>query len=369
MKMTELRAENESLKQQLQLLSQQKEGGKDSAEITQLKDKNRALRKSVKDLKAETASLAGKVQRLENDHTAQEQEHQLLKAEFERIQQQYDQLSDEHRRTTAEVESLRTDQKALQEKAAQLPVIQAELDRLQQVESVSNEKTAQVVALQGELEQRSQLLEEVKTKIAEEQAEHQEQKGKLTSAMEVLGKKLQAELEAERQKSEAEIASLQTQKDNLSTQVTELTDKLKLVATYLEKQLNEKRKLTTQHDTSIKEFQSYKDKSEKQFNDLMALMQKMAVELDASRSAHPAEGAPLNIAKPDKPSNLVNTSVVDKTPRLRLEDLQDRLVELDQINANQAKELAALTARMKRIQHALATPIGRLFSQLAGLKD
>jgi chromosome segregation ATPase len=369
MKMTELLAENESLKQQLQLLSQQKEGGKDGAEITQLKDKNRALRKSVKDLKAETAILSGKVQTLENDNTSQEQEHQLLKAEFERIQQQYYDLSDVHIRTTAEVESLRTDQKALQEKTAQLPVIQAKLDRLQQVESICSEKTAQVVALQTELEQRSQLLEEVKTKISEEQAEHQDQKGKLISAMEMLGNKLQTELEAERQKSEAEIASLQTQKDNLSTKITELTDKLKLVATYLEKQLNEKRKLTTQHDTNIKEFQSYKDKSEKQINDLMALMQKMAAELDASRSAHPAEGAPLSIADPDKPSNLVNTSVVDKPPQLRLQDLEDRLVELDQINANQAKELAALTARMKRIHHALATPIGRLFSQLAGLQD
>ncbi len=368
MKMTELRAENESLKQQLQLLSQQNEGTSDSAETTQLKEKNRSLRKSVKDLKAENKLLSGKIQALETDKSSREQEHQLLKAELERIQQQFYELSDIHARTSTELDSLNVYQKALLKKTGELPILQAELERLRQVENICSEKTAQVVALQAELEQRNRLLEELRSQASTELAEHQGQVAKLSGEMETLRNQLLAELETQRQQSGAAIASLQSEKDSLTAKTIDLTEKLKLVATHLEKQLNEKKKIASQYDASVKEFQNFKEKSDKQIKDLMALMQKMAAELDASRAAHPAPDPQAGTATGDKPAGLVNASGVIKPPQLSLLDLQDRLVELDLLNASQARELAALSSRMKRIDHALATPFGRIFSELSGIK-
>jgi chromosome segregation ATPase len=369
MKMTELRAENESLKQQIQLLSQQKEGQTDTAAIVQLKEKNSSLRKSIKDLKAEKVSLSKKNQILEKDISSKEQEQQILKAEFERIQQQLSELSAVHASTIAEFEKLRVEQDALQEKASQLPVIQAELDRLQQVENTCNEKTAQVVELQAQLEQHSQLLEEVREKATQAAAEHQNQLAKVNNEAEIVRSGLQAELDAQRQQSEAQITSLQAEKDGLSTKTSELTSKLKLVATLLEKQLGEKRKITSQYEASVKENQTYKEKSEKQINDLMALLKKMAAELDVSRGAHPTQGEQPSAANADKPASLVNAPATEKPPQRQLQELHAHLTELDQINATQAHQLAVLSARMKRINHALSTPLGRLFSQLLNLKD
>lgn len=367
MKMTELRAENESLKQQIQLLSQQKEGGKDTDAIAQLKDKNRSLKKSIKDLKAEKVILSGQIQTLENDKSSQAQEHQTLKLEFDRIQQQLSELSDVHARTASEVESLRVDHETLLEKASQIPILQAELMRLQQVDNICSEKSAQVDALQADLEQRNQLLEEVRAKASQEQAEYQDQKMKLTSEMEMSRNKLLAELEAQREESGSQIGSLQAQKDGLSTKITELTEKLKLVATHLERQLREKQKITYQYETSSKEHQTYKEQSEKRINELMALLQKMAAELDASRAANPIHDTqPVKINE-DKPGSLANASKGEMGPQLQ--ELHAQLTELDKINASQAHELAALSARMKRINHALATPLGRLISPLLGLKE
>ncbi len=368
MKMTELRAENEALKQQLQLLSQPTEAVPDSAEISKLEEKNRSLKKSVKDLKAENKRLSGKIKTLEDTAVSREQEHQLLKAEFERIQQQFYELSDVHARATMQLDGLLVDQKALLKKTGELPVLQAELDRLRQVENNYNEKTSQVVSLQAELEQRSQLLEEMKSQASRELAGHQEQLSQVSGAMKLQRSKLMAEIEALRQQSGAAIASLQSERDGLSTKTADLIDKLKLVATHLEKQLNEKRKITSQYETSVKEFQLYKEKSEKQINELMALIQKMAAELDAARAAHPIPvEAQASAAATGQLASLDNPSAMNKSPRLQPEDLQNRLVELDQANADQARELAALSARIKRLDRALATPFGRVFSQLAGI--
>ncbi len=370
MKMTELRAENEALKQQLQLLSQPTEAVPDSAEISKLEEKNRSLKKSVKDLKAENKRLSGKIKTLEDTAVSREQEHQLLKAEFERIQQQFYELSDVHARATMQLDGLLVDQKALLKKTGELPVLQAELDRLRQVENNYNEKTSQVAALQAELEQRSQLLEKMKSQASSELAGHQEQLSQVTGEMQMQRNKLMAEIEALRQQSGAAIASLQSERDGLSTKTADLIDKLKLVATHLEKQLHEKRKITSQYDTSVKEFQLYKEKSEKQINELMALIQKMAAELDAARAAVPipavAQASPATSAMP---AGLDTASAMHSSPRLRPEDLQNRLVELDQVNADQARELAALSARIKRLDRALSTPLGRLFAQMAGINN
>ncbi len=369
MKMTELRAENESLKQQIQLLSQQKEGENDTAAITQLKEKNRSLRKSVKDLKSDNASLSAKIQALENDGTAQAQEQQLLKAEFERLQQQLSELSTAHEQITAEVTGLRSEQKALREKAAQLPVLLLEVERLRQVEHTCDEQTARVVSLQGELAQRNQLLEEINAKAAAQAAAYQDQVMKLTSEIETVRNRLSAELEDQRQQSAAQVHNLQTEKDGQSTKISDLTGKLRLVATGLEKQIGEKRKIASQYDTSVKELQAYKEKSEKQIQDLMALMQKMAAELDASRAGAPNKETHAGTAGGDKPGSLANASTADKQSQQRLQELHDHLAELDRINASQAGELVALRARTQRINHALATPFGRLISPLLGLKE
>ncbi len=369
MKMTELRAENESLKQQLQLLSQQKGDEKDTAAITQLKEKNRSLKKSVKDLKAEKVTLSGKIKTLESDKLAIEQEHQLLITDFDHIKQQLSELSDVHTQMTTEVESLRVAQQALQKQASQLPIMQAELNRLRQIENMLSEKTAQAVALQVDLEQNEQLLEDVQAKAAKELAEVQDQREKLRSEMDATRNMLQAELEAHRAQSSTQITSLQAQKDGLSTKLTELTEKLKLVATTLEKQLLEKRNLTNQYNSSIKELQANKEKSDKQVSELMVLLQKMGAELDASRAAHSTQITQPVKVDGVKTDRLGNASSLDKQPQLRLKELQDQLAALGKINASQAQELTELTTRIKRINHSLATPLGRLISPLLGLKE
>ncbi len=368
MKMTELRQENESLKQQLQLLTQQKEGEKDSTVITQLKDKNRSQKKTIKDLKAEKVILSAKIQSLEQSASSREQDYQALRKELDHVQQQLSELSASHATTVTEFETLRADQAALQEKASQLPLLQAELDRLQQVENDLREKTTQVINLQAKLDQQGRLVEEVTTKASQEVAELKEQSLQKSREMELVRNGLLSELDAHRDQTGVEIATLQAQKNSLVAKVTELTEKLKLVATHLERQISEKRKIASQYDTTVKEYQVYKEKSEKQITDLMSLLQKMAAELDAARAAQPTqEVQPITLNR-DKSGNPIIPSAADK-PQRQLQDLQSQLAELDQLNARQARELAALSARTRRIDRALSTPFGRLVSQMLGLKD
>ena len=368
MKMNELLAENESLKEQITLLSTQNDE-KHRAEITQLKEKLRSSKKSVKDLKAEKVRLSDQIHVLDNDLSSKEQDNQVLKADLERIQQQLTGLSDVHTRIITEVESLRVEQQALQEKASQLQIIQPELDRLRQVENICNEKTAQVVSMQAELEQHRQLLAEVRAEASKEGVKYQNQNAKLSNEMEIVRNRLLAELEAHREQSGAEIASLQAQKSGLSTKITELTEKLKLVARHLERQLSEKRKIASQYDATVRDSQAYKEKADKQINDLMTLIQKLAAELDASRTPHPAqENQPGTINK-DKPANQGDASTVGKPFQQRLLDLQNEVSTLNELNARQTRELAALSKRMERINRVLATPRGRVLSQLLGLKD
>ena len=367
MKMNELLSENESLKQQITLLSKQNEE-KHSAEITQLKEKLRSSKKSVKDLKAEKVRLSDQIHALDNDLSLKEQDNQELKEGIEHFQQQLTELSDVHTRTISEVESLRVEQQALREKASQLQIIQPELDRLRQVENICNEKTAQVESLQAELDQNHQLLEQVRAEASKQVAEVQKQNAKLSNEMEMMRNLFQSELESQREQSGVEIASLQTQKNGLSTKITELTEKLNLVAKTLEKQLREKRKIASQYDTNVKQYQSYKDKSEKQINDLMALLQKMAAELDASKTTYPTQQSQPGTINWDKPANQVDSSAVDKPPQQQLLELRNQISMLNEINTSQSRELTALSKRMERINHILATPRGRLFSRLLGLK-
>jgi len=368
MKMNELRAENESLKQQIILLSEQKEGEKDSSAITQLKEKVRSLKKSIKDLKTEKTLLSNKIQALENDKSSSEQDNQRLKADLEHIQQQLSELSADHSNTTIEVESLRVEQQALQEKASQLQIIQPELDRLRKVENICTEKTAQVESLQGELEQQRQLVEQVRAEASKQLAEVQKQNMKLSNEMEMMRNLFQSELEDQREQSGVKIGALQAQKDGLSTKISEVTEKLNLVAKTLERQLREKRKITSQYEANVRESQAYKDKSEKQISELMALLQKMAAELDASKTTHLTQQNQPGTVNREKPAFLLDTSAVDKPPQQQLFDLQNQVSILKETNASQTRELAALSKRMERINHILATPRGRVLSQLLGLK-
>lgn len=369
MKMSELRTENESLKKQIALLSEPKGGEKDSAAFTELKDKNRSLRKSNKELKAEKTGLLNKIKTLENDLSSREHDNQRLKEDIEQIQQQLTGLSNAHAQTITEVESLRVEQRDLREKETQLRMMQPELDRLQQVENICNEKTAQVDALQAELVQQGQLLAEARAEAARQVTDYQSQIVKINNEMEMVHNQLQAELDAHREQSGAEIASLQSQKSDLSAQIVELTEKLKLVAKLLEKQLNEKRKIVSQYDASVKEYQAYKVKTEKESNDLMSLVQKLAMELDASRTSHPAqENLPGKINR-DKPASQGEPTAAYKPLQQQVEELRSQLSSLNEINAQQTHELTALSKRMERIKAILATPQGRLFSRLFGLKD
>ena len=368
MKMTELRAENEALKQQISLLSKQKEGEKDNPELSQLKEKNSSLKKSVKDLKTEKTHLSKRIKALENDVSAREQDQQTLKEELEHLQQQLSKLSDVHTQAVTEVEGLRADHQALQEKEAQLQLIQAEVDRLQPVEKLCGEKTTQVESLQAELAEHHQLLAQARTAASSQAAEYQDQYVKLNNELEMDRNRRQAELEAQREQSGAEIALLQAQKDSLSAKVTELTEKLKLVATSLERQLSEKRKIASQYEANVKEYQAYKDGTKNQVNDLMGLLQKMASELDASRASHPVKDTqPIKVNK-DNPANLAGTSATDQQLHQQVQELRNQLSNLNEINAQQNRELMALSERMKRINHVLTTPRGRLLAQLLGLK-
>jgi len=369
MKMSELRTENESLKKQLALLSEQKDGEKDSTAFTELKEKNRSLRKSNKELKAEKVGQINKIQTLENDLSLREQDNQRLKEDIEQIQQQLTELSNVHTQTITDVESLRVEQRDLREKETQLQIMQPELDRLQQVENICNEKTAQVDALQAELAQQGQLLAEARAEAAKQVADYQNQIVKLNNEMEMVRNRLQAELDAQREQSGAEIASLQSQKSDLSAQIAELTEKLKLVAKLLERQLIEKRKIVAQYDTTVKEYQAYKVKTEKEGNDLMALMQKLAIELDASRASHPAQENLPSMMNRYQAAIQGDPVAAYKQLQQQVEELRNQLSTLNEINAQQTNELTVLSKRMERIKAILATPQGRVFSRLFGLKD
>jgi len=373
MKMSELRTENESLKKQIALLSEQigseKDSGKDSAAVTQLKEKNRSLRKSVKELKAEKVGLSDKIQVLENDLSSREQDNQRLKEDIEQIQQQLTELSKVHTKTITEVESLRVEQQALREKETQLQMMLPELDRLRHVDNICNEKTAQVDALQAELVQKGQLLTDARAEAAKEAADYQNQNLILNNEMEMVRNQLQAELEAHRERSSAEIASLQAQKSGLSAQIAALTEKLKLVAKHLERQLSERRKIASQYDTTSKEYQAYKVRTEKERNDLMALMQKLAIELDASKASRPAQENLPGMINRDKSVNQGDPASTDKLLRQQIVELRDQLSTLNDINAQQTNELTMLSERMEHIKTILATPQGRVFSRLFGLKE
>jgi chromosome segregation ATPase len=369
MKMSELRLENEALKQQVQLLSQQLDSEKDSPALNQLKEKNRALRKSVKDLKAEKTALSSQIHALEGEKDSLQQDHQAIAGQLEQAQQQMAVLSELHAGAAAEVKTLRQERQALEEKTALLPSLQAEVDRLQQVETLYQEATAQATALQAELDHLRQELQEAKRQATLQAADYQGQLAQSNRAQDELRISLQAELEAERQQSQAQVASLQADKDALSSKVTDLTDKLKLVATHLERQLNEKRKFAAQYETSAKDYQAYKDKTEKQIQELMALLQKMAGEMDALRLAHPTQELQPVSANADHPTTPPSAPAAPIQPHTPLQELQNQLAKLEAVNASQSRELVDLRARLAHFHRALATPLGRFVSPLLGLKD
>ncbi len=333
MKMSELRIENESLKNQIALLSERKDSGKDSAALTQLKEKNRSLRKSVKELKAEKVGLSDKLQALENNLSSREQDNHRLKEDLEQIQQQLTELSNVHTQTITEVESLRVAQQTLREYENQLRTMLPELDRLRQVDNICNEKTAQVDSLQAELAQQAQLLAETRAEAAKDAADSK------------------------------------NQKSILSEKIAELTEKLKLVAKHLERQLSERRKIASLYDTTNKEYQAYKVKTEKERDDLMVLMHKLAIELDTSRASHPAKENLPSMLNRDKPANLGSPAATDKQLQQQIVELRNQLSTLNEINAQQTQELSVLSKRMERINAILATPQGRVFSRLFNLKD
>ncbi len=369
MKMSELRAENESLKQQIALLAEQKDGEKDSTALNQLKEKNRSLRKSIKELKAEKAGQSDKIQALENDLSSRDLDNHRLKEDIENIQQQLTELSDAHNKTMTEVESLRVEQLALREKETQLQTLRPELDRLRNVDTICKEKTAQVEALQAELVKQGNVLAEVRAEAAKEAADYQDQKIKLTKDMEIVRAQLQSELVVLREQSQAEIASLQDQKSGLTTQITELTEKLKLVAKHLEKQLNEKRKITSQYDRTNQEYQAYKVRTEKDRDDLMELLRKMAIELDASKALQPSQENLPGVIKSDKPANPRDSTAMEKQLLQQIMELRNEVSTLNEINTEQTHKLTSLSKRMERINTVLATPQGRVFSRLFNLKD
>ncbi len=369
MKMSELRAENESLKQQLALLAEQKEGEKDSPALTQLKEKNRSLRKSIKELKAEKVGHTDKILALENDLSSSEQDNHQLKDDLEKIQQQLTELSNAHKKTTKEVESLRAEQVALREKESQLKALRPELDRLRQVDTICKEKTAQVEALQVEVAQQGQHLADARAEAARQAADHQNQVTKLNNDMEIMRSQLQAELGVLREQSQAEIASLQAQKSSMSAQITELTEKLKLVAKHLERQLSEKRKLVSQYEKASKDHQAFKARTDKDRDNLMELLRKMAIELDARKAVQPSQENSPGVISSAKPANLGESSSTEKQLLQQIIDLRDQLSTLNEINEEQTHKLTSLSKRMERINSVLATPQGRVFSRLFNIKD
>jgi chromosome segregation ATPase len=141
-----------------------------------------------------------------------------------------------------------------------------------------------------------------------------------------------------------------------------------LVATHLQKQLSDRQKILTQYESSVKEYQSYKEKSEKQVAELMALLHKMAADLDASVAANRPKDPQPEAAGGGNPAAPVNPAAAAKQTQQHLQDLQWRLAELDKINANQAEELSAYSARMRRIDQAFSGPIGRIIARLYGVK-
>ncbi len=369
MKMSELRAENESLKKQIALLAEQKDGEKDSPALNQLKEKNRSLRKSIKELKAEKVGLSDNIQALENDLSSREQDNHKLKEDIEKIKQQLTGLSNTHNKTITEVESLRVEQLALREKETLLLKLRPELDRLRQVDNICKEKTAQVESLQSELVQQGQILAAVRAEAAKEAADYQNQKIKIYNDMEKLRAQLQAELEVLQEQSSAEIASLEAQKSGLSAKITELTEKLKLVAKHLERQLNENRKIVSQYDRASKEYQAYKVRAEKDRDDLMELLRKMAIELDASKALQPTQENLPRVINSDNPANLGGSTAAEKQLQQQIIDLRNQLSTQKEINTEQTQKLTSLSKRMERINTILATPQGRVFARLFNLKD
>jgi hypothetical protein len=101
----------------------------------------------------------------------------------------------------------------------------------------------------------------------------------------------------------------------------------------------------------------------------MALMHKLAIELDASRASHPTQEKLPSMLNRDKSTSQGDPAAMNKQLQQQVVELRDQLSTLSEINAQQTQELTVLSERMEHIKAILATPRGRVFSRLFGLKE
>ena len=368
MKMNELLTENESLKNQVTLLANHIASEEDNAASTQLKQKIQSLKKSIEDLIAEKSSLSNKIQALEAEKSLREPEYQLLKEDLALTQQHFTELSETHANTLSELESLRLEQITLQEKETQLQIIQTELDgtrqQLVQLQSASSQQEAtyniQVADLNNELDALRNQLQQAKSV----------NKNTVDQIKDLISNstRFQEEFKASKILAEEETSALKNQLAIFTHQVSELNNQLHTTSEEIASVQAEKEAVQVQLDQTQKQYQSSQELTAHELASLNTHIQKLNTDLEA-RSASIQVLEKQLITRDAEKTTIIDGFAAERTQLTQqISMLQSQLNILEPSHANQTQELAVMSARLKRIDRALATPLGRLFTRLQGLK-
>jgi hypothetical protein len=390
MKMKELLDENASLKGQITLLSENKGNEQDiTAKLSHLKQKVQSLEQSIQKLNNEKSSLSVRIQALEAEKSRVDQFNQQLKEKLTQVQQHLTELIDAHTNASIELERLHLEEQAYQEKESQFRVAQTELEHLRLEQKGFLDKASQIVVLQDEMDNSQKLLAQLQTESAQQattlkeriallKSELDVQQGQLKRAeaaytasvaqvadLSASRAQLQAELESQQIQAQGEISTLHDQLTNLTDQVAELTDQLQIIANRLASEEAEKQAVQVQLDQTCRQFQISQARVAQ---DSANQVQKLAMELEAREAAIQALENQLVAVNTEKAAIIEDSATEQARLTQQLSALQNQLDTLSQTHVHQTRDLAALVDRQKQLDRALATPLGRLFARLQGLK-
>ena len=317
--------------------------------------------------------------------------HQLNE-NLAQVQQRLTELTDAHTSTIAELERLRSEQKSFREKEIQFQATKTELDHLCLEMNRFQDIASQLVALQIELDQSRQLLEQTRTDSSQQVNTLQEQIASLgiqaddlrvqlqqagvaqaalvteIANLSVSLSQLQAELEFCHTQAQRKISVLQDQSTTLASQVAELTEKLQITTEQLGSEKAEKQAIQALLDQTCQQLQGSQEQAAQELATLSAQVRKLVADLEARSAAIQALETRMVTLNTEKTTIKEDTAADQAQFTQQLSTLQNQLHALGQTHAQQTQELTTLTARLKQIDRALATPLGRLFARLQGLK-
>lgn len=393
MKMTELLAENAALKGQIAQFSERNESEQDiTAGQAQLEQKIQSLEQSIRVLTNEKSELSIKNQTLDAEKSKGESDYYQLMNNLTQVQKSLLELTDVHKSTLTEVDNLRQEQQLFRDKEPQHQNAQAELEKLHIEQKDLQEKASQVLELQAELKQSRQLLAQIQAEAARQETTHQDQVSSMNSEVDTLrgelqqvktalaesnkqsadvfnGRtKLQEEFDSHQMQTQGEISALQDQLIKITAQVTELTGQLQLSTGQLDTERDENNALKTQLDITGQQFKSYTVKVEQELAVLNNQIQKTTTELEARTATIQTLEAQLITGNTEKAAIQEDDSAKQAQLSQQIVALQSQVDTLNQMHTRQIQDLAALEARLKLVDRALATPLGRLFALLQGLK-